>query len=428
MRSIWLANLAAYSVQVAVLITTALLSAAILRMRAPRPALYFWQAVLVVTIVLPFVPSNAARSPDPLFGSASIIVYGLTTWSLPLGDSGVAAMVIALTVCGAATRLAWLAIGLARLHAIRRRSQPLSPLPVFVGDLATRLGTSADIHTSDDIDSPVTIGLRRPLILLPARALALPLPVQRAIVCHELIHVRRHDWVHIVLEQVWCGLLWFHPAAYLLVSRTSLMREALVDRDTLAVTRDRRSYAHALLAFAEPSARVPIAVPSLIRARHLSRRIALITQETPMSHRHIAAALVVGLATVSVATAASVSRFPIMRAGEPRAYTVSAARPTQDDPVRPGNGVSLPRVVEEVRPEYTAAAMQAKIQGNVELDVVVLANGDPGRIVVSRSLDAVHGLDDAAMQAAAQWKFEPGRRDGRAVPVLITLQMTFTLR
>jgi TonB family protein len=292
----------------------------------------------------------------------------------------------------------------------------------------TRLGTSADIRTSDDVDSPVTIGLRHPLILLPARALALPLPVQQAIVCHELIHVRRRDWAHIVFEQVWCGLLWFHPAAHLLVSRTSLMREALVDRETLAVTRDRRAYAHALLAFAEPTARVPVAVPSLIRARHLSRRIALITQETPMSHRHIAAALVVGLATVSAATATSMSRFPIMRSSSDEAPTLAAADQTQDIPVRPGDGVSVPRVVKEVRPTYTPAALQAKIQGDVELDVVVLANGDPGEIVISRSLDTVHGLDDAAMQAAAQWKFEPGRRDGQAVPVVITVQMTFRLR
>jgi protein TonB len=85
-------------------------------------------------------------------------------------------------------------------------------------------------------------------------------------------------------------------------------------------------------------------------------------------------------------------------------------------------------VVKEVRPTYTPAALQAKIQGDVELDVVVLANGDPGEIVISRSLDTVHGLDDAAMQAAAQWKFEPGRRDGQAVPVVITVQMTFRLR
>lgn len=72
--------------------------------------------------------------------------------------------------------------------------------------------------------------------------------------------------------------------------------------------------------------------------------------------------------------------------------------------------------------------MHAKIQGDVELDVVVLTNGEPGAIVVSRSLDTVHGLDEAAMQAAAQWRFEPGRRDDEAVPVLVTLLMTFTLR
>lgn len=148
-----------------------------------------------------------------------------------------------------------------------------------------------------------------------------------------------------------------------------------------------------------------------------------------MSHVTVAAVLVAGLTMVSAATAASVSRFPMVSAPERTPAAPAAAAPAaQDGVVRPGNGVTLPRVVREVRPKYTAAALQAKIQGDVEVDVVVLPSGDAGKVVISRSLDAVHGLDDAAVQAASQWRFEPGRRDGKAVPVLVTLQMTFTLR
>jgi TonB family protein len=45
-----------------------------------------------------------------------------------------------------------------------------------------------------------------------------------------------------------------------------------------------------------------------------------------------------------------------------------------------------------------------------------------------QSLDTRYGLDEAAVRAASQWRFEPGRRDGKPVPVLITVEMTFALR
>jgi TonB family protein len=90
-------------------------------------------------------------------------------------------------------------------------------------------------------------------------------------------------------------------------------------------------------------------------------------------------------------------------------------------------GVSLPAVVTEVKPHYTQAAMDAKIQGNVELSVVVRADGSVGDVMVKQPLDAVHGLDDAAVEAARQWTFKPGTKDGKAVDVEVTLSFKFTL-
>ena len=79
--------------------------------------------------------------------------------------------------------------------------------------------------------------------------------------------------------------------------------------------------------------------------------------------------------------------------------------------------------------EATApAAMQARIQGTVLLAVVIKADGTVGRIDVTRSLDTEHGLDAAAVDAAAQWRFHPGRKDGKPVSVQVTIEMTFTLK
>jgi beta-lactamase regulating signal transducer with metallopeptidase domain len=135
---------------------------------------------------------------------------------------------------------------------------------------------------SDDVEGPATIGVRRPVILLPRSVLRMPEAVQRAILCHELTHVRRRDWLATLGEEIWCALLWFHPAARAIASRLSLARETVVDEITIRLTRDRRAYAEALLAFSDPQPHVIGATPFI--GRHtLSQRISLIAEEGSMS-------------------------------------------------------------------------------------------------------------------------------------------------
>jgi protein TonB len=95
---------------------------------------------------------------------------------------------------------------------------------------------------------------------------------------------------------------------------------------------------------------------------------------------------------------------------------------------RPGNGVETPRLIREVKPQYTAQAMRAKIQGEVLLECVVQPDGSVGNIRVVRSLDSAFGLDLEAIKAARQWRFAPGTRQGEPVPVLVTIAIAFTLR
>jgi len=94
----------------------------------------------------------------------------------------------------------------------------------------------------------------------------------------------------------------------------------------------------------------------------------------------------------------------------------------------PKDGVTLPVPVREVKPGYTPAAMQAHIEGAVELAVVVLDDGKLGEVTVTQSLDKEYGLDTQAVEAARQWLFKPGTKDGKPVAVRVALQMTFTLK
>ena len=90
--------------------------------------------------------------------------------------------------------------------------------------------------------------------------------------------------------------------------------------------------------------------------------------------------------------------------------------------------VTLPVPVRSVKPGYTAAAMDARIEGKVVLDVVVLDDGKVGEVTVTESLDKEYGLDTQAVEATRQWLFKPGTKDGKPVAVRVAMEMTFTLK
>jgi protein TonB len=94
----------------------------------------------------------------------------------------------------------------------------------------------------------------------------------------------------------------------------------------------------------------------------------------------------------------------------------------------PGNGVTLPRVTREVKPEYTNEARDQRIEGVVLMGVVVLADGSVGDVKVTRSLDSVYGLDANAVKAMKLWQFAAGTKDGKPVAVRIAVEMSYTLK
>jgi protein TonB len=94
----------------------------------------------------------------------------------------------------------------------------------------------------------------------------------------------------------------------------------------------------------------------------------------------------------------------------------------------PGGSVTAPRLIESARPDYTAEAMRAKLQGRVMLEAVVQPDGTVGEVRVKRSLDRKLGLDDSAVKVVKKFRFTPGTKDGVAVPVLLSFEIEFTLR
>jgi len=99
---------------------------------------------------------------------------------------------------------------------------------------------------------------------------------------------------------------------------------------------------------------------------------------------------------------------------------------TGGGPFRPGSGIEPPRLLREVKADYTEEARQRSIVGDVVLEIVVRRDGSVGDIKVMRGLGA--GLNERAVQAVRQWRFSPAQRLGAPVDVIVEVAVEFKLR
>ena len=99
---------------------------------------------------------------------------------------------------------------------------------------------------------------------------------------------------------------------------------------------------------------------------------------------------------------------------------------TGGGPYRPGSGIAPPRLLREIKPDYTEEGRRRSIEGDVVMEVVVRADGSVGAVRILQGLGA--GLDARAVDAVRQWTFSPARRFGTPVDVLVEVSVEFRLR
>src|SRR5688572_5356874 len=332
-------DLAAFSVQIAIVV---LVVASLLRaVRIPARARYLCLrltllACLVVpwtlrsVVVVTLAPEGAARhAVNPLTapGQVATAMQLAPPSSTATGQAQLVPDVpwttvgVFILIAGVAARAIWLAIGFFRLGRLTRRAVPIESAEYAT--VQEQLGTSATISEVDRLAQPVTFGFRRPTVLLPDALAVAPFPLRRAVVTHELFHVRRGDWLSLLSEEAVRTVLWFHPAIHWLTSGIQLAREEMVDELTVRTTGDRRAYMQALLAFADTGGlRV---APAFAHRRQLSHRILSVSKERGMSAPRIVtsvAALVVG---ISASIWYASSAFPILTASRLEPIPVGAA-------------------------------------------------------------------------------------------------------
>jgi TonB family protein len=322
-----LANVLAWSLQSAIVIAVGGVLPRLFRVRDPGTRHVYWRALLVVCLLLPALQpwqSASLAAPD---GSEKVISFALPDLQVSSVGAGPldrwqafkAALPVwpeiltAVLVAGALIRLLWLAAGIVRLRRLRVSGEPVMSNEVERDEIER---TGIDLRRVPSLRQPVTFGLVRPVVLLPTSFDALSAGAKRAVLEHELWHVRRRDWLWLLLEETVRSILWFHPAINWLISHIQSSREEVVDELTVLATNARRSYLEALLAFAdEPS---PFPAAPFARRRHLFQRMVLISREAVMSSRRIATSFTAMIVVVVAAAAYGASAFPL-RASSPSA-------------------------------------------------------------------------------------------------------------
>ena len=277
---------------------------------------------------------------------------------------------------------------------------------------------------------PGVLGIARPKLLWPVGLSdRLSDPELESILAHEACHVDRRDNLRALVQVVVEHVFWFHPLVWWLGARLVDARELACDEEVLQMGTDNHSYAEGILKVCGFYLRSPLTLVAGVGGSDLAARIERIVngaRPRPVSvpaRLLLASVLALMIGAPLVGGAVSAQRV--------RAESANASvEQDKDKPTvhRPGEGVKLPKLVHEVKPDYTREAMEAGIQGRVSLQAVVLESGLVGDVDIVDSLDTVYGLDEQAIKAIRQWQFEPGTKDGKPVAVQVEVEFTFKLK
>lgn len=417
--STFAASFIPWTLQITLLLSVGLALPSLVRLREPRACLAYGQGLLLAVLLLPLVPLLAPGLGTVAF-SSELAVSG--RWLGQIPDLGGGAgfwsldrLLLGVLALGTAGRLAWLGVGLLTLRAWRRAARPAETTPE-AAEIARRLGTRASLLLSPRVESPVTFGWHRPVVLLPEGFAALPAAAQRGIVCHELLHVRRRDWLFALWEEGVRSLLWFHPAVWMLLTRIALSREQVVDREAVRLTGSRRAYLEALRAVACRSGQAgPSAIPGLpfFHRGHLRERVAQLCKEVPMSRTRVTALVGTCAGLLALTAVLGILAFPL-------AGTAWAA-----EPLKVEGEVQRPEALHKAPPVYPEEARKEKLEGNVVLKIVINEQGHVQDPAVETS-SGHESLDQAALDAVSAWTFKPATLKGKPVAVFYTITIRFS--
>jgi TonB family protein len=369
----------------------AFLATTCMRTRSAAERHTVWLAGFAALLLLPLgrILPVSLNSPPP----ALLIAVGA---SIPASPASADTRDLALNVwiLGVVLCLTRIAIGIVRGLILARRGADA--------------GMSLRYQTRyvSDLQGPVSWGIGRKLILLPASAATWGEDRKAVVLSHESAHLRRNDCWALLIAEIACALFWCNPLTWLAAVHLRREQEHAADDDVLNGGADPAAYAGHLVALAKAT-RTPLLSAGAITRSQLSARV-----EAILDQRRVRRMPTRTMITATVCALLAIA-FPLA--------SMQAERKVE----RIGGDVTPPRVVHKQEPKYTDEAREAKIEGSVTLSVIVEPDGRIYDAKVTRSLDP--GLDANALLAVRTWVFEPATKAGNPVAVSANIEVNFRL-
>jgi TonB family protein len=218
-----------------------------------------------------------------------------------------------------------------------------------------------------------------------------PSKLREAIACHELIHVRRGDWLFVLTEAFLRSVLWFHPAIWFVLSRIQLAREQVVDQEAVNLLQNREDYLDALMAVAGHRLYPDLATaPLFLRKRHLAARVEAVMKEIDMSRSRIVAGVTAVGSAFLVAACAAIWMFPF----------VGRAQTSPDSPgITVNAGATLLHRAPVHVPEGSTAAGVVTVQATLDTK---------GDVTDATVVSGPEELRKEALTSILQWHYQPG--------------------
>jgi TonB family protein len=267
-------------------------------------------------------------------------------------------------------------------------------------------GDGAEVRIGS-VSTPLTCGVLQPLILLPENARDWDEPRLRAVLLHESAHVRRRDCLAKHVAQASRALLWWNPLAWMIAARLNHEQELACDDAVLAAGVPADTYAIVLLDVAREcssSLVLGCAMGSNNGAALRERFAHLFEWRQGVSRSARRAAVAIPLLLLLMTTISFAEKI----------YKI-------------GPGIVPPKVLEKTEePKYTDEAKTAKLEGTVGLTIVVGTDQRAHDIKITKSLDP--GLDASAINSIKTWRFQPGTKNGKPVPVQAKIEVNFHLQ
>ena len=278
-------------------------------------------------------------------------------------------IVFAVFAAGIVFRLGRLLLGAWQIRRYRLASTPMFPVPDSVAQAAAMVGARALVCVSTHVSSPATLGVFRPVVLMPPSFMTLSHEAQVAVTCHELLHVRRRDWLTALWEGLVGAVLWFTPVAWL-ISEIRLAREQIVDAEVIRLTSATDSYIRALLDIARARPTLDIVpAPLFIRRRHLTHRVQALLDNASDSLRRLSLCYASAVALLMAGGWGVVVLFPLVAIPQPvQAAVREPATRTVPQPTTSAMTATLPEnalgATPAVAPNVAASALTEPAPGN----------------------------------------------------------------